>query len=216
MKTLFIWALWRKSTRVLACFCLQFTPYGHVCGIVWSFRQMLQLFSGDISSVKIPLAGLKTSCSQRKLLHETEQRVQPSFSDKGIKHFASVRVCMWDRNSTTQGQPYSEAGWGRLGGGGWRGATIKCSAAGCTHNKNKAQSMLTAIIPLVLPFYALCVRVQLSSTRTGVFWASDITRDVCQAFWLLACRLCRFPSADGAALALLSTEGLFGSSDRSY
>ena len=61
---------------------------------------MLQPLSGDISTVKIPLAGLKTSSSQRKLLHETEQRVQPSFSDKGIKHFASVcayacvRICV--------------------------------------------------------------------------------------------------------------------------
>lgn len=77
--------------------------------------------SEDISSDKIPLAGLKTSCSQRKLLHETVwAKKQPSFSDKGIQ--LGVCACMWNRSSATQGQPYSKAGWGRPSEG--RGATI--------------------------------------------------------------------------------------------
>lgn len=57
-----------KSFGTLMCSSPSLTTAGE---IVWSLRQMLQRLSGDMSGVKIPLAGLKTSCSQRKLLHET-------------------------------------------------------------------------------------------------------------------------------------------------
>lgn len=82
----------RSAKGFLARPYAQLSLSDHSWGIISSLRQMHQRLSGDISSVKIPLAGLKTSCSQRKLLYETEQRVQPSFSDKGIKSLACVSV----------------------------------------------------------------------------------------------------------------------------
>lgn len=60
----------------------------------------------------------------------------------------------------------------------------------------------------------VCVRASNCVTQELRHVGGDMSGAVFRPFWLLACRLRRFPSA--AALALLSTEGLFGCGDGSY
>lgn len=160
--------------------------------------------SGDISSVQIPLAG-NGSCYMRLF----EQRVQPSFSDKRIKPF---RVCLFMRVRLKQKQCHTRTDLqARQVETGSQSEGVP-NAPGFQHNTRPAR--FRAINRLLCCHSILCACARVFNCLVvwsrGVFGTTRMKRFF--RLFLAACLQTSYISQ----CCLWSTEGVHGSSDRSY